>query len=159
MNLPCSFATMHRRKFLRGTGVALALPVLDALLPRVKAASAVSRTNMVCICTSLGLHAPFLFPSETGPEYKLTPYLEVLKDQRRDFTIFSGLSHPDQTGANGHTLEMTWLTSARFPASAGSRIPSRWTSWPPRPSACKRGSRRWSWARALQVCLTRAAGS
>ncbi len=74
---------------------------------------------MVCICTSLGLHAPFLFPSETGPDYKLTPYLEVLKDQRRDFTIFSGLSHPDQTGANGHTSEMTWLTSARFPGLGG----------------------------------------
>jgi hypothetical protein len=74
---------------------------------------------MVCICTSLGLHAPFLFPSETGFDYKLTPYLEILKDFRRDFTIFSGLSHPDQTGANGHTSEMTWLTSARFPGLGG----------------------------------------
>jgi len=120
MNLPRSSSPMHRRKFLRGTGVALALPLLDAFLPRIKAASTVaSRTNMVCICTSLGLHAPFLFPSETGADYKLTPYLEILKDFRRDFTLFSGLSHPDQTGANGHTSEMTWLTSARFPGLGG----------------------------------------
>jgi len=111
---------MHRRTFLRGTGFALALPLLDAFLPRVKAANApASRTNMVCINTSLGLHAPFLFPSETGAEYTLTPYLEILKDYRRDFTLFSGLSHPDQTGANGHTSEMTWLTSARFPGLGG----------------------------------------
>ena len=74
---------------------------------------------MVCICTSLGLHAPFLFPGETGSDYTLTPYLEILGDLRRDFTIFSGLSHPDQTGANGHTSEMTWLTSARFPGLGG----------------------------------------
>jgi hypothetical protein len=74
---------------------------------------------MVCICTSLGLHAPFLFPEETGPDYTLTPYLEILKDLRGDFTIFSGLSHPDQTGANGHTSEMTWMTSARFPGLGG----------------------------------------
>ncbi len=33
--------------------------------------------------------------------------------------MFSGLSHPDQTGANGHTSEMTWLTSARFPGLGG----------------------------------------
>ncbi|MGY8690844.1 MAG: DUF1552 domain-containing protein, partial [Verrucomicrobiales bacterium] len=44
-----------------------------------------------------------------------TPYLELLKEHRQDFTLFSGLSHPDQSGANGHTSEMTWLTSARFP--------------------------------------------
>jgi len=120
MNLSRSSAAMHRRKFLQGTGVALALPVLDAFLPRVRGASvAASRANMVCICTSLGLHAPFLFPSETGADYKLTPYLEILKDARRDFTLFSGLSHPDQTGANGHTSEMTWLTAARFPGLGG----------------------------------------
>ena len=39
---------------------------------------------MVCICTSLGLHAPFLFPSETGPDYSLTPYLEILKVRMED---------------------------------------------------------------------------
>ena len=74
---------------------------------------------MVCICTSLGLHAPFLFPKETGADYTLTPYLEILKDHRKDFTLFSGLSHPDQTGANGHTSEMSWLTAARFPGLGG----------------------------------------
>ncbi|MGP0070302.1 MAG: DUF1552 domain-containing protein [Isosphaeraceae bacterium] len=78
-----------------------------------------SRTHMVCICTSLGLHAPFLFPKETGADYSPTPYLEILKDVRDDFTLFSGLSHPDQTGANGHTSEMSWLTAARFPGLGG----------------------------------------
>ncbi len=74
---------------------------------------------MVCICTSLGLHAPFLFPKETGRDYTPTPYLELLKNHRNDFTVFSGLSHPDQNGANGHTSEMTWLTSARHPGLGG----------------------------------------
>src|SRR5580704_10242293 len=104
MSTPISSSSIHRRKFLRGTGVALALPLLDSFLPQGKAAeAAASRTSMVCICTSLGLHTPFLFPSETGSDYTLTPYLEIVKEHRRDFTIFSGLSHPDQTGANGHT--------------------------------------------------------
>ncbi len=100
--------------------MALALPVLDAFLPRANAGGAEPvRSNLVCICTSLGIHTPFLFPEETGPDYSLTPYLEILKEFRKDFVVFSGLSHPDQTGANGHTSEMTWLTSARFPGLGG----------------------------------------
>jgi hypothetical protein len=111
---------LSRRRFLRGTSVALSLPLLDAFLPNARAESAApSRKKMVCICTSLGLHAPFLFPSEAGKDYKPTPYLELLKDHRDDFTLFSGLSHPDQAGANGHTSEMTWLTSARHPGLGG----------------------------------------
>jgi hypothetical protein len=111
---------LSRRRFLCGTSVALSLPLLDAFLPNARAESAApSRKKMVCICTSLGLHAPFLFPSEAGKDYKSTPYLELLKDHRDDFTLFSGLSHPDQAGANGHTSEMTWLTSARHPGLGG----------------------------------------
>lgn len=120
MTRPCPPAAIHRRGFLRGAGVSMALPLLDALLPRSRGGTEAStRTNMVCICTSLGLHAPFLFPKETGADYTPTPYLDILGDVRKDFTLFSGLSHPDQTGANGHTSEMTWLTSARFPGLGG----------------------------------------
>jgi hypothetical protein len=115
------FPTLPRRKFLHGAGVALTLPMLDAFLPRARGADKAppSGKKMVCICTSLGVHAPFLFPSETGADYTPTPYLELLKDHREDFTLFSGLSHPDQAGANGHTSEMTWLTSARHPGLGG----------------------------------------
>jgi hypothetical protein len=121
MKVPCSSALLPRRRFLQGTGVALALPWLDVFQSRARGASAAAapRSSMVCICTSLGLHAPFLFPKDTGDDYTLTPYLEILKDFRKDFTLFSGLSHPDQTGANGHTSEMTWLTSARHPGLGG----------------------------------------
>ncbi|MFT4637204.1 MAG: hypothetical protein ACI8T1_000513 [Verrucomicrobiales bacterium] len=111
-----SSSSMPRRKFLQGAGVALALPTLDVFLPLARGEDVKpSGKKMVCICTSLGLHAPFLFPEETGADYTSTPYLELLKEHRQDFTLFSGLSHPDQSGANGHTSEMTWLTSARFP--------------------------------------------
>jgi hypothetical protein len=121
MKLPCSSdALWPRRRFLQGTGVALALPWLDVFQARARAAIAAKpRTSMVCICTSLGLHAPFLFPKDTGENYALTPYLEIVKEFRKEFTLFSGLSHPDQSGANGHTSEMTWLTSARHPGLAG----------------------------------------
>ena len=74
---------------------------------------------MVCICTSLGLHAPFLFPERDRRRLQVDALSRNPQGLSRDFTLFSGLSHPDQTGANGHTSEMTWLTSARFPGLGG----------------------------------------
>ncbi len=115
---------MLRRTFLRASGVALALPALDAMLPRSAwgaAAEAAVPRRSVFICTSLGLHGPHLFPQQMGRDYELTPYLDLLQEHRADFTVFSGLSHPDQAGANGHSSEMTWLTSSRNPGLGGFR--------------------------------------
>jgi hypothetical protein len=115
-------APISRRAFLRGTGVALALPFLDAMWPlRTGAAQAAAPKRLVAVCTSLGIYGPALFPKETGGEYALTPYLDLIKEHRGDFTIFSGLSHPDQAGADGHSSEMTWLTAARHPGLGGFR--------------------------------------
>ena len=49
---------------------------------------------MVCINTPLGVHPPYFLPDKSGRDYKLSPYLEVLKEFRNDFTVVSGLSHP-----------------------------------------------------------------
>ena len=87
---------LHRRSFLRAAGVAMALPHLDVLRARGARAAAAGRIprRMVCINTPLGLHPSFFFPEKPGRDYKLSPYLEVLKDFRDDFTVISGLSHP-----------------------------------------------------------------
>ena len=47
--------------------------------------------------------------------------MEILKEHRNDFTLFSGISHPNQAGACGHSSEMTWLTSAANPGLSGFR--------------------------------------
>jgi hypothetical protein len=113
---------LNRRSFLRQTGISLALPMLESMLSaRAWAAAAEGPRRMVTICTSLGLHGPSLFPTEAGRTYALTPYLEMLQSNRADFTIFSGLSHPDQSGADGHSSEATFLTSARHPGLGGFR--------------------------------------
>lgn len=114
---------LSRRTFLRAGGVALALPALDAMLPRfawgAAAQAAVAPRRSVFICTTLGLHGPHLFPKESGRDYEATPYLEPLQAHRQDVTVFSGLSHPEQAGANGHSSESTWLTAARNPGLGG----------------------------------------
>lgn len=115
-------ASLSRRAFLRGAGVSLALPFLDAMWPqRLRAAQVAAPKRLVAVCTSLGIYGPAFFPKETGRDYAATPYLDLIKAHRKDFTVFSGLSHPDQSGADGHSSEMTWLTSARHPGLGGFR--------------------------------------
>ncbi|MCS6850612.1 MAG: DUF1552 domain-containing protein [Gemmataceae bacterium] len=114
---------LSRRAFLRGAGVALALPWLDAMTPALARGAEVATPprRFMAFMYGLGFHAPFLFPKKAGPDYELTPYLEILKEHRRDFSIISGLSHAEQNGANGHSSSLTWLTSARHPGLPGFR--------------------------------------
>jgi len=113
-------AALNRRHFLKGVGSCVALPLLDAMCPafRARAASA-AVPRFIAMNASLGFHAEFFFPEKTGENYAMTPYLDKLKDHRKDFTVFSGLSHPNQNGNNGHASGMTWLTSAQRPGLAG----------------------------------------
>jgi uncharacterized protein DUF1552 len=99
-----------RRHFLRAAGVSLALPWLDAL---AYSPAARPPRRMVSICTPLGLHAPFLFPQQAGRDYQLTPYLDVLRDFRNDFTIISGLAHPEV--GSSHDSIYSFLTAAPHP--------------------------------------------
>jgi BMFP domain-containing protein YqiC len=119
---PVNFAlnrSLPRRSFLRGVGVALALPMLDAMVPAFAAPAAPIKRRMVSICTTLGIHPENLFPKETGRGYKPSPYSQVLDEFRDQFTIFSGLSHPDVDG--GHSTEASFLTASPHPGASGFR--------------------------------------
>lgn len=110
-----------RRTFLRASGVALALPFLEAMRPafsRAAAAAPVPR-RLFGICNNLGLVPEKFFPTEAGRDYKLSAYLEELAAFRNDFTVFSGVSHPDVDG--GHPADNCFLTAAPHPGSGGFR--------------------------------------
>jgi hypothetical protein len=111
---------LPRRTFLRGAGVALALPLLDAMRPAWSAEStaAVPR-RMVAIETNMGILPQFFFPEKAGRDYELTPYLQKLAPFRNDFTVFSGTSHPGVTGA--HSAEKCFLTGTPHPERGGFR--------------------------------------
>lgn len=112
---------INRRSFLRAAGVAIAVPAMEAFAPtRALAAFAgAPPKRLITICTTLGLHAPSLFPEKAGKDYELTPYLKHLAEHRDQFTLFAGLSHPNQAGKDGHSSQMTWLTAAENPGLAG----------------------------------------
>ena len=102
---------LSRRTFLRAGAVSLALPLLESHAAGAPAAKAPRR--MVCINTPLGLHPAAFFPEKAGKDYTLSPYLEVVKDFRDDFTVISGLSHPDV--GPSHDSNYSFLTGAPHP--------------------------------------------
>src|SRR5438477_228003 len=102
---------LTRRTFLRAAGVSLALPLLE--VHAVGAPAAKTPRRMVCINTPLGLHPAAFFPEKAGKDYALSPYLEVVKDFREDFTVISGLSHPDV--GPSHDSNFSFLTGAPHP--------------------------------------------
>jgi BMFP domain-containing protein YqiC len=76
---------------------------------------------MLAICNNLGLLPDQFFPqaTSTGRGYALSPYLRLLEAHREDFTVFSGVSHPDVDG--GHPADICFLTAAPHPGSGGFR--------------------------------------
>ena len=102
---------MNRRHFLRNTGITVALPMLESLMPRAIAASvaaASSPKRMVLINASMGLLPKEFFPEGAGKGYKMSNYLSEFEDLRQKFSVFSGLSHPEVDG--GHHADFCFLT-------------------------------------------------
>jgi len=116
-----------RRTVLRAAGAAVALPFLDAMLPRLQSApstfkpwakSAVEAVPRMISCyVPNGVNIAEWVPKDEGDKYSLSPTLEVLKDYRNDFTVLTGLGHPASTG--GHSGADTWLTAANLKAKPG----------------------------------------
>lgn len=114
---------MKRRTFLRGSGVAIALPFLESLCSRAAAAGATDPAapprRMVFIMSNMGVIPKNFFPEAAGESYELSPYLSLLEAQRNKFTVFSGLSHPGVGGA--HATEKSFLNAVPNPGRGSYR--------------------------------------
>jgi hypothetical protein len=119
---------LPRRTLLKGVGIALSLPFLESMAPviaRAKpssdapTASGVTPRRMLGICNNLGLLPDQFFPTGAGRGYTPSPYLALLQAHRDDFTVFSGVSHPNVDG--GHPADVCFLTAAPHPGSSSFR--------------------------------------
>jgi hypothetical protein len=106
-----------RRRFLRGLGVACALPPLEAFAAKQAAArprrlAVLYTPNGVSIPPpDHAMHAEWSwFPIGKGPDYKFTKTLASLEPMRRQLTIVGGLSHPRSRNLLGHAAGDTFLT-------------------------------------------------
>jgi hypothetical protein len=103
----------------------MSLPWLESVLPgAAHAASAAlapgaAPRRMLGICNNLGLRPDLFFPKDSGRDYVASPYLELLEAHRNDFTVISGVSHPNVDG--GHPSDISFLTAAPHPASSSFR--------------------------------------
>ena len=107
---------LPRRMFLRSAGIAIGLPMLDSMLPSIGhgAEPAAPPRRMVCIGVPFGFDPTAFVPVTTGRDYVLPSHLTHLAAYRDDFTVISGLSHPN-TGGGGHKAEAVMLTGAPYP--------------------------------------------
>ena len=119
MNPHAWTAPLSRRRVLRGAGVSLALPWLEALTARASVGAAGPPMRAIFISNNLGVLPKPFFPEGTGADYTPSPLLERLAAHRADVTVVSGLSHPNVRG--GHSTENCFLTAARNPTASGFR--------------------------------------
>jgi hypothetical protein len=121
---------LSRRRLLRAAGVGLALPFLDSMIaPFARAARGAEAVaggapggpprRFFGICNNLGLLHGEFFPRDAGTDYTPSPYLRLLQEHRNDFTVMSGVSHPNVDG--GHPSDIAFLTAAPHPASSSFR--------------------------------------
>jgi len=103
---------IDRRVFLRASGVAIALPMLDAMRPLTALAQQQTETTsprrMVLVGRPFALHGPHFFPEQAGPNYVPSRYLRELEPNRGNFTVFSGMSHRGYP--NGHHTSAALMT-------------------------------------------------
>ena len=122
---------LPRRTFLRGLGTAVALPVLDAMLPaRARAAMGAATSGagsaaagsfpkrLAWVYVPNGANMADWTPAATGANYELPMILEPLAAHRADFTLLSGLaldpanSHGD--GGGDHARSSAASPTGRF---------------------------------------------
>jgi hypothetical protein len=106
---------LSRRHFLRGVGTAMALPLLDAMTPLRAAAAVEKPRRSVFVYIPNGVNGMTWQVRGVGRGHTLSPSLRPLEGLREEFTVFSGLHHPNGLG-QAHVCADTWLTGASIDA-------------------------------------------
>jgi hypothetical protein len=94
---------LSRRALLRGTGAALALPWLEAMLPRRAYAQAGAAKPLRFIVWTLpdGVRMDAWTPKETGAAYTMMPILKSLEPYRAKFNLVTGLANTPASVVSG----------------------------------------------------------
>ena len=100
-----------RRTLLRGSGVALALPMLEAMLPRKASAQTAESLpgRAVFMHYGIGMNMRQFYPEGFGPDCQLSRILRPLEKHKKNMTAFTGTWL--ETGG-GHSGDYPFLTGA-----------------------------------------------
>lgn len=124
-----------RRTFLRGLGVGIALPMLEAMSPPLRALAAGQADQvassfprrMVFLYVPNGANMADWTPKAEGTKFDLPFILEPLKNVRSGVQVLTGLAHdrarPNGDGAGDHArASATFLTGCQARKTAGADI-------------------------------------
>jgi hypothetical protein len=114
---------LPRRTFLKGVGVTLALPLLDAMIPArtlwaQTPANALTRLGFVYV--PHGAIMDKWTPATEGAGFEFTPILKPLEPYAKYINVISGLGHRAADTTAVHSLSpTTWLSGVRPKATQG----------------------------------------
>jgi hypothetical protein len=120
---------LSRRTLLRGTGIAIALPLLDSMIP---AATVLAKTaanpmpRLGCIYIPHGATMAQWTPAKTGKDWEITPILKPLEQYRKQINVISGLANApvgpqkgeDSGGAQNHERAAAAFLTAAHPVKS-----------------------------------------
>lgn len=109
---------VDRRRFLRGAGAAIALPLLNCMTP-LRAAEAVAKPRRsVFVYIPNGVNVLTWQITQAGKDYQFSEPLRSLEKHRANITPISGLHHPNGLG-QAHECAKIWLTAAKISQEGG----------------------------------------
>jgi hypothetical protein len=117
---------LSRRALLRGAGAAIALPLLDSMIPAgtaLAATAAKPKSRMGCIYIPHGATMDKWTPAGTGTTFAMSEILAPLEPYRSQVNVLSGLAHQavapwageDTGGAENHVRAAAVFLSGAHP--------------------------------------------
>ncbi len=103
---------LDRRTVLRGIGATMALPLLDSMVPAMRAAAAPTQ-RFGFIYVPHGSIMREWTPSQEGTNFEFSSILKPLEDFRQHLTVLSNLSN---YGESGHSVSSAMWLSGTFPS-------------------------------------------
>lgn len=115
---------ISRRALLRGGGVALGLPWLEAMAASGGRSSGPGPpTRLAALYMPNGAYPDTWTPKDAGRQFALTPSLEPIADLREDVTVLSNLWNEQAKDGDGHYVkEASILTCSRIKKTQGADL-------------------------------------
>src|SRR5215212_857361 len=116
---------ISRRTMLRGAaGAIMALPLLDAMTPRARAATAKQSTKlpirMAVLYMANGVNIDAWQPKGAGKNFELSPTLQPLSKYKDDLLVLTELFNAGSLGGDGHYVKTAgFLTGTTITKTTG----------------------------------------
>lgn len=127
--MPIDLNQIDRRRFLRGTGLALAIPMMGSLHRTSRGSEVSNPRRLGCFYFPDGVPMPLpndpayqdwaWFPHGNGSNFTFSKCMETLIPLRNELTVLSGFSHIAARNVHGHNNADQFLTAA--PTGNGDR--------------------------------------